>query len=394
MERLKKLSDKKKKTVTIRFQRYLFDEIDWDQRLVIILGQRGTGKTTLLLQRMKILDKNTIYLSLDDIFFETNRLVYLVDELYEQEYRHFFLDEVHRYEYWSKDLKNIYDNYPDTTLAVTGSSILEIRKGQADLSRRPVVYHLPGLSFREFLNLEYKISTNPISLESVLNSHNELSAHLSDIIDPVRMFEEYLKYGYYPFFKESKQEFGQRLLETINLILDIDIAPYARLNYSTVRNMKKLIYIISQSVPFSPNISKLAERLEIPRNSLLKLLDLLDQAGLISLLRRDTKGISYLQKPEKIYLENPTLAYVLSESKPNTGNLRESFFFNQLKVKHAVTFPKYGDFMIDEQFVFEIGGPSKTQKQIAGVPNAFVAADGVKGGTGNKIPLWLFGFLY
>lgn len=394
MERLKKISERKARETVVNFQRYLFDLIDWNQRLIIILGQRGTGKTTMLLQKMKQVSKSSIYLSLDDIYFEANRLVFLADKLHEQGYRFLFLDEVHRYKYWSKDIKSVYDNYPDIKMIVTGSSILDIQKGQADLSRRSTIYQLAGMSFREFIHLEHDIKIDSITLEVLLQTHNELTAYMSDLIDPLQFYEEYLKFGYYPFFIEGKEVFGKKLLETVNLVLDIDIAPYDQLNHSTIRNMKKLLYIISQSVPFTPNISKLAEKLESSRNTLLKLLDLLSQAGLISLLRQETKGISYLQKPEKIYLQNPSLAHYLSERKPNIGNLRETFFFSQLQTSHQVTAPRYGDFMIDDQYLFEVGGPSKTRTQIKGLPNAYIAADGIKGGTGDKIPLWLFGFLY
>ena len=348
----------------------------------------------MLLQKMKQVSKSSIYLSLDDIYFEANRLVFLADKLHEQGYRFLFLDEVHRYKYWSKDIKSVYDNYPDIKMIVTGSSILDIQKGQADLSRRSTIYQLAGMSFREFIHLEHDIKIDSITLEVLLQTHNELTAYMSDLIDPLQFYEEYLKFGYYPFFIEGKEVFGKKLLETVNLVLDIDIAPYDQLNHSTIRNMKKLLYIISQSVPFTPNISKLAEKLESSRNTLLKLLDLLSQAGLISLLRQETKGISYLQKPEKIYLQNPSLAHYLSERKPNIGNLRETFFFSQLQTSHQVTAPRYGDFMIDDQYLFEVGGPSKTRTQIKGLPNAYIAADGIKGGTGDKIPLWLFGFLY
>jgi len=372
----------------------LYREIDWDQPLILIKGYRGTGKTTLLLQHAKMLSGKIIYLSLDDIYFETYRLVELIDKLYEKGYRYFFLDEVHRYKYWSKDIKNIYDNYPDIKVAATGSSILEISKGQADLSRRAIAYYLPGLSFREFLELSYQIILPVITLETIIRQHHEIVANYNDMTDIAKVFKEYLRYGYYPFFNEGIKFYGQKLLETTNMVLDVDIAPYKDLSYSTVRNMKKLLYIIGQSVPFTPNISKISERMNIPRNSILKILYLLSRARVISLLRRDTKRISYFQKPEKIYLQNTNLAWLLSENRPDTGSLRETFFYSQLEVFHNVTSSKFGDFTIDDTYTFEIGGPSKTREQIRGVPNAYIAADGIKGGSGNKIPLWLFGFLY
>ena len=394
MERLIKLSQRKTKLVKTEFKRFLYDEIDWNQPLVLIKGHRGAGKTTILLQRAKELKENAIYLSLDDIYFETYRLAGLIEILYTKGYRHFFLDEVHRYKKWSKDLKNTYDNYPDIKIVTTGSSILEVSRGQADLSRRAVTYDLPGLSFREFLELAHQQMLPQINLSDITQHHYEISADYYDRTDIDRTFKEYLQHGYYPFFKEGIHLYGQKLQETTNLVLDIDIAPFEDLSYSTVRNMKKLLYIISQSVPFTPNITKISERINVPRNSILKILDLLAHARIISLLKRETKGMSYLQKPEKIYLQNTNLAWLLSENKPDTGNLRETFFFSQMEVRHRVTSSRFGDFTIDDASTFEIGGPSKTAEQIRGVPNAYIVAEGIKGGTGKKIPLWLFGFLY
>lgn len=394
MERLIKLSQNKTNAVKTEFRRFLYSEIDWSQPLVLIKGHRGAGKTTFLLQRAKELKDKAIYLSLDDIYFETYRLVELIDTLYIKGYRHFFLDEVHRYKHWSKDLKNSYDNYPDITIVTTGSSILEVNKGQADLSRRAVIYYLPGLSFREFLELAYQQKFPRTDLSDITRHHHEISADYYDRTDMDKPFKEYLQYGYYPFFKEGINLYGQKLRETTNLVLDIDIAPFEDLSYTTVRNMKKLLYIVSQSVPFTPNIAKISEKINVPRNSILKILDLLDHARIISLLKRETKGMSYLQKPEKIYLRNTNLAWLLSENKPDTGNLRETFFFSQTEVRHQVTSSRFGDFTLDDAYTFEIGGPSKTPEQIRGIPNAYIVADGIKGGAGNKIPLWLFGFLY
>ncbi len=394
MERLIKLSQRKTEALKVETKRFLYNEIDWEQPLTIINGYRGAGKTTLLLQRINELKERAIYLSLDDIYFETFRLVEVIDNLYELGYRHFFLDEIHRYKNWSKDLKNSYDNYPDIRIVATGSSILKVSQGQADLSRRAVSYYLPGLSFREFLELSYHISFAPLELNTILQRHHELASDINDRTDVLKAFSEYLRYGYYPFFKEGVKVYEQKLRETINLVIDVDISGFEELSYNTVRNMKKLLYIISQSVPFSPNISKLSERINAPRNSILKILDLLAQARTISLLRSETKGISYLQKPEKIYLQNTNLAWMLSEDKPDMGNLRETFFFSQLEVRHQVTSSRFGDFTIDDIYTFEIGGPSKTDEQIRGVPNSYIVSDGIKGGTGKKIPIWLFGFLY
>ncbi|WP_114750924.1 ATP-binding protein [Pleomorphovibrio marinus] len=394
MERLIKLSERKQTQSLPQFQRYLTDQIDWDQRLILLLGHRGVGKTTLLIQRMQALKKPSIYLSLDDFWFEENRLVRTIEKFYQEGYTYFFLDEVHRYVHWSSDLKTLYDNYPDAYFVVSGSSILELGKGKADLSRRAAVYHLAGLSFREFLALDKSISLPALTLEELIDRHADSGNEIADQLDVLSFFEHYLEFGYYPFFRDGKALYKQRLMETTNLVLEMDIAPFEELTHKTIRNMKKLIFIISESVPFIPNISKIAERLEVSRNTILKTLDLLEQAQILSLLRSSTNGVSFLQKPKKIYLQNPNLPYVFAAGNVNTGNNREIFFFNQLRVKHDVTLPKYGDFMVDGKYVFEIGGPNKTAQQIQGIPNAFIAADGIRSGSGNRIPLWMFGFLY
>lgn len=393
MERLLRKSKRKSNHVKEKHKRAIFHSIRWEERLIILLGHRGTGKTTLMLQHLKANDNKAIYLSLDDFFFETNRLVEIVDALYESGYRAFYLDEVHRYLNWSKDLKQVYDDYDDIQLIVTGSSILDISKGSADLSRRAVVYHLQGLSFREYLLFEKDLDLPSVTLEEVLDSHQELASSLSDHFPWEQEFKNYLKYGYYPFYKEGKQNYFGKLQHSAHLVIDSDITPFEGLNYTTVRTLKKLLFVISQAAPFTPNISKLSERLETPRNTVLRLLDILAQAKLIQLIKSGTKGVSYLQKPEKIYLENTNLIHLFAQDKPNIGSLRETFFLNQLAYKHHVTSSKFGDFMVDQRYTFEVGGPSKTLRQIKGVPLSYLAIDS-KSGTGKSIPLWLFGFLY
>ena len=329
MKRLVRLSIQKSKLLKTGFKRFLFKEVDRNQRLIMILGHRGAGKTTLLLQWMSQQKNNAIYLSLDDIYFESNRLIRLVDSLYLEGYKSLYLDEVHRYSYWSVDLKGIYDNYPDVNVVATGSSVLEVYKGQADLSRRAALYHLPGLSFREFIEFEHKISFKPISLSQLVEDHVDIYETYQERIDIDLVFKEYLQYGYFPFFKEGLKMYPQWLQETTRLVMELDIAAFEELNHSTVHAMRKVLYTISQSVPFIPNISKLSDKLGIPRNTILKMLDLLDRAKILSLLRSDNMGVSYLQKPEKIYLQNTNLIYALSEDKPNIGNVRETFFLSQ-----------------------------------------------------------------
>jgi predicted AAA+ superfamily ATPase len=331
-------------------------------------------------------------MSLDDFMFETNDLIKIIEDLYKQGYRRFYFDEIHRYPEWSRILKQVYDDYNDVYIMATGSSILDINKGNADLSRRAVIYNIQGLSFREYLMLEKNIYTSSIKLEDIVNNHQAISSELLETFSWEDDFHNYLKFGYYPFFKESKKNYSGKLEQTAHLIIENDITAFENLNYKTIHSLKKLLFVISQSVPFIPNVSKLSKNLDIPRNTLLRLLSLLDQAKLIKLLHSGTKGISYLQKPDKIYLENTNLMYMFSEGKPNIGSIRETFFLNQVSYLHSTTSSKFGDFMIDEEFTFEVGGSTKGLKQIKGVPLSYLALD-IKAGSGKNIPLWLFGFL-
>lgn len=393
MEHLKEKSERKAKLVQDKKQRYLYGQIDWTQRLIIVLGYRGTGKTTLMLQYLSSAEEKGIYLSLDDFFFETHGLVETIEKFYEWGYRLFLLDEVHRYLLWSKSLKQLYDDYADIQLVATGSSIMDVSKGNADLSRRAAVYKLQGFSFREYLSFHKNVVLPVLKLDEILSNHHRIAPELLDSFQYPSDFQNYLKQGYFPFFLEAKSTYFQKLQETILLVIETDIAPYEELQHSTTRTMKKLLVVLSESVPFTPNINKLAERLETPRNTILRLLDYLHQAQILQLLRANTKGVSYLQKPEKIYLHNTNFAYLFSPDMANIGNVRETFFLNQLSATHAVSAPKFGDFMIDDTYVFEIGGASKTNAQIAGLPNALLALD-IEGGSNNRIPLWMFGLLY
>lgn len=393
MEKLKEKSERKAKLVQGKKQRYLYEQIDWTQRLIIVLGYRGTGKTTMMLQRLSSAEEKGIYLSLDDFFFETHSLIETIGKFYKWGYRLFLLDEVHRYLLWSKSLKQLYDDYADIRLVATGSSIMDVSKGHADLSRRAAVYKLQGFSFREYLSFYKNVTLPVLKLEEILNNHHHIAPELLDSFRYASDFQHYLKQGYFPFFMEAKSTYFQRLQETIRMVIETDIAPYEELQHSTTRTMKKLLVVLSESVPFTPNINKLAERLDAPRNTILRLLDYLHQAQILQLLRANTKDVSYLQKPEKIYLHNTNFAYLFSPDMANVGNVRETFFINQLSASHAVSAPKFGDFLVDDTYVFEIGGASKTNAQIAGLPQAFLALD-IEGGNNNRIPLWLFGLLY
>ena len=397
MDRLKQIAENRLQLTQTDFTRFLTDEIDWDARMIGISGARGAGKTTLLLQYMKTrLPANTeaLYASLDDIFFAENPLIYLAEAFYKKGGEYLFLDEVHKYSDWSRELKNIYDNLPGMKIVFTSSSALDIYKGAFDLSRRALVYNLPGLSFREFIELKYRISLQSFSLGQILFESKNIVSEILDKIKPLKFFEEYLKYGYYPFFIESERNYYDKLTNILNLVLESDLPTIFKIDYYSVIKIKKMLSVLSRIVPYKPNIEKLALQADTTRDSLLKFLFYLEKAGVVKWLSKDTFGINYLNKPDKLYLNNTNLMYALNNQKPDTWNLRETFILNQLLVKHCVSYPETGDFLVDGKYLVEVGGPSKKTKQIAGLENAFIAVDDIEFPDGRKIPLWLFGFLY
>ncbi|MBT7995125.1 MAG: AAA family ATPase, partial [Bacteroidetes bacterium] len=360
-------------------------------------GARGVGKTTLLLQHIKEnfkINEETLFVSLDDVYFTGNTLIDLAENFYTKGGRHLFLDEVHKYPTWSKEIKNIYDTYPELKIVFTGSSILEIYKGAADLSRRAVSFKLKGLSFREYLKLKHKISFDKIEFKEIIENHTELTDIITKEIHPLKYFKGYLESGYYPYFVEGEKFYSQKVNNTLNLILETDLPSVIGLSYTNIYKIKKLLYILSTTSPYKPNITKLSSQLETNRANILQFLDFLKRSDILHLLKGITKGDSILTKPDKVYLENSNLIYALAHENPNIGTVRETFFMNQLSHSHFVSTPKNGDFMVDEKFTFEIGGKNKNADQIKDIKNAFVAADDIETGYENKIPLWLFGFLY
>ncbi|MBC8487157.1 MAG: ATP-binding protein [Bacteroidetes bacterium] len=397
MENLFKKHIEKVQITKTTFIRDLTNEIFWDERLIGIKGQRGTGKTTLLLQYIKQNfkpDGTNLYVSMDDLYFSENRLVDLVDDFVKNGGTYLFLDEVHRYKNWAQEIKNIYDDYPGLNIVFTGSSILHISTAKADLSRRAMIYQMTGLSFREYLNFILKLDFNTYSLSEILSDHVDIAMEITKKTKPIKYFKTYLESGYFPFFKEYPKTYLQRVEEIINLIIDIDLFVLKDFNQISIGKIKQLLYIIAQSSPFKPNIKKLSERIGINRNTLVTYLHYLNEAKIINSLFSDTFGIGALQKPDKIYLENPNFIYALENEKPNIGNIRETFFMNQLSYKHKVTHSKQTDFAVNNKYIFEVGGKYKTNRQIAGTDNSYIAADDIEYGFRNKIPLWLFGFLY
>ena len=380
------------------FVRYLMPQINWNNRLYAVVGARGTGKTTLLLQYIKqnLNTSKAFYMSLDDLYFTTNRLVDVVRRLWQEGITHLFIDEVHKYPYetWAQELKNIYDSYPEIKIVFSGSSILNIYKGNADLSRGAINYELFGLSFREFLEFEGVKKINPVAFDDLLSNHVSIASEIIRDIKILPLFRKYLQTGFFPYYKEDLQNYYLRLLNTVNAVLETDLPAVENIEFVSVQKLKRLLTVISSMVPFTPNMTDLGKSVEIQRSNLPKSLILLERARMLSLLRKTEKNPDDLSKPEKVFLDNPNLAFALGENNPNTGNLRETFFYNQLKVVSKVSAAVKGDFMINNKYTFEVGGKGKDFTQVADIPNSFVAADNIEMGFGNKIPLWLFGFLY
>ncbi|MDX9881587.1 MAG: AAA family ATPase [Prolixibacteraceae bacterium] len=398
MEKLFQFSASRINIVDTSFKRYLWNELNWSNRLIAITGARGVGKTTLLLQyiRENLNDRpdEVIYVNMDDLYFSRNSLVDFADEFVKKGGKYLFLDEVHKYRNWSQELKNIYDYFPALKIVITGSSALDIHKGKADLSRRAIVYKMQGLSFREFIALKYNYHLPILELNDLLNNAQKRIPGILDKIKPIKLFGEYLQTGYYPFFKDGEPEFQIRLKQTVNHLLDSDLPSVEKIDFNAVYYLRKLISILAEIVPYKPNIVKLSQQVGVSRETLVRYLYLLEKADLLILLRTSTFGISKMNKPEKIYLKNPNLAHALADSQPNPGTLRETFFLNQLQVRHSVNWSDKGDFLVDNKYTFEIGGKNKTRKQISGIESAWVAADDIEYASQNKIPLWLFGFLY
>ena len=397
MDTLIQKSYLKVKETDTRFIRSFMNKIDWNDRLIGIRGARGVGKTTLLLQRIKKFLGNSsevLYVSLDNLWFTEHSLLDLVDFFVKRGGKYLFLDEVHKYPQWSQAIKNIYDDFSELKVVFTGSSLLEILNARADLSRRAIVYDIQGLSYREFLNITQKTDFQEVSFDDILKNHRDISDEVLSKIKPLQFFNDYLKYGYYPFFTEGLSKFNYRLEEVVNLILEVELTLLRNVEPAYVPKLKQLLQIVSESVPFIPTIDKLCNRIDIHRNTLLAYLYYLEETQLTKHLHKDISGINKLQKPEKIYLDNTNLAYTLAETNTDTGNMRETFFLNQLSYNHTVEYPNKGDFWIDKKYLFEIGGKGKTNNQVKHSKNAFVAADNIEIGFDNKIPLWQFGMLY
>ena len=387
-------------------KRYLYDAIDRDLRCVGILGARGTGKTTLMLQMVKehsaAGSDRALYVSIDSPYFQAHDLFEFARTFHQHGGEVLFIDEVHKYPDWSVHIKSIYDGLPGLRVVFTGSSLLKIAKQKGDLSRRAVIYHLHGMSFREYINFTKHTAFPSFSLEHILKNHQVVAADICRDLKILRLFKQYLRSGYYPFFLEGEDYYRLRLREVINHILEVDLPYISGIEIRQIAKIKKLLYMLAVTLPFAPNIVKLSEATEISRPKLYEYLEHLQDAKLLNLLRRRGRGYAILTKPDKIYLENGNLMHAIAED-INTGTLRELFFVNQLRnafsnhptlIDATVELTERGDFFVKSAFTFEIGGKAKTYDQIKDISNSFIAADDIETGFGNKIPLWLFGFLY
>lgn len=398
MNRIFEISARLASKVETRHFRYLYDRIAWEDRMIMIKGARGVGKTTMMLQRIKLngSPETHLYVSLDNLWFNDHTLLELVDYHYKHGGTDIYIDEVHRYPRpnWEHELKNIYDSYPDYKVVFTGSSLLQLNTKVADLSRRIATYQLRGLSFREYLGLSGTLSLAPVSLNDILASHSEIAAKIATGTKILPAFEHYISKGFYPFFLGSSDlTYAQRVERLVLSVIDLDIPAVANIEYETQLKLKKLIVILAEQVPFVPNMTKLSKDVGVTRNQLMKLFELLCDAAILRSLYSTSYQPKSAAKPDKLLFDNPSIMQALGVTH-HCGTLRESFLASMLSSAGKVYAAQEGDFIVDRKFIFEVGGKGKGYSQIAGKPDSFVAADDMEIGSGNKIPLWLFGFLY
>lgn len=384
--------------VDCHFKRYIYPTIDWDARMLCIRGAKGVGKTTLMLQYIKehfTKSSQALYVSLDDLWFAEHRLIDLAEYHYTHGGTHLFLDEVHRYPFptWSVELKNARDKFPSLHIIFSGSSLLQLNQSTADLSRRCIFYDLQGLSLREYLLLEKGITLPVLTLPRLLSDHESIAADITSTAKILPLFDEYLHQGYYPFYRETRRSYAKAIQQVITSIIDTDLPAVKRIEYITALKLKRLFVLISQMVPFTLNLTSLGQQIEAPRQTVMKMCLLLQEAALLNLLYSEKLSLNQLSKPEKLYLENPNLLYAMSNH-AEIGTVRETFFVNQMKESHEVSYTTQGDFNINQSYIFEVGGRNKNFDQIKDLPNSFLAVDDTEIGHGNRIPLWMFGLLY
>lgn len=395
MERLKKLSDQRISDISLQYKRYLYDTINWDNHLIIIKGPKGVGKTTLMLQHIRetFADlRSVIYVNLDHIWFTTHNLLDFVEYYQARGVTHFFFDEVHKYPSWSQELKNIYDYYPKLHLVASGSSLLKLQVESADLSRRKREYELLGLSFREYLEFE-GIATLPVlTLEDILSRHEQIAAEINSKFKVLPYFFDYLRKGYYAFYKEAGDGYELRVQAAVEETINVDIPAVSVLEYSSVYKLKQLLSVLSDENPYTVNLKDLGQKLNTTRNTVLKALDLLDKGAIIRKVYSKDRGMGKLVKPEKILFDNTNIIYSLASGK--VGTVRETFFAAQMAKFYTVSIPSQGDFLVDGKWLFEVGGKKKSFKQIKDIDQSYVVSDEIESGVYNRLPLWIFGLMY
>ena len=395
--RMRTISTRLMDETPVAFHRALYPKIDWENRLICIKGARGTGKTTLLRQRMKEAfgaDESVFYVSFDHYWFQTHSPLEFIEEAYKSGVTRLFIDEVHHVQHWQTVIKNFCDFYPKMQIIYSGSSLLKMDNREGDLSRRQMTYLLHGLSFREYLALEGVMDVAALSLEDVLVHHLAAARDLTRDVRILPHFERYLQGGFYPFYKSEHSGYYERLAEVTNKALDSDYPSVEEVTPATIRKTKKMLAILAASCPQQPNMSALYRELETDRNQGLKMLSALERAGLIRIVASGRETLKHMSRPEKIYCDNTNLMCALNSS-PDVGTMRETFFVNQVAAAgHSLVGAEQGDFLVDGKFLFEVGGKRKRFTQIKDLPDSYVVADDLEVGTGNRIPLWLFGFLY
>ena len=370
-------------------KRYIYDVIAWDARMVGIVGPRGVGKSTMILQYILAHQDRSkmLYVSADTVYFSSHSIIETADAFVKEGGEHLFIDEIHKYKNWSKELKQLYDVHPKLKITFTGSSVLDIYKGEADLSRRALIYTMQGLSFREYLELFHGISSRAYSLEEILNHQ----VSVPELEHPLPLFRDYLKKGYYPFANEIGFEY--RMQQVIGQTTETDIPQYADMKASTARKLKQMLSVISSIAPYKPNADNLARELSVSKNNVPDYLVYLEMAEMIGQLRDDTGRLRGLGKVEKVYIDNPTLMTVLAGGSPDIGNMRETFFYNQMRVNNDIFSSRESDFRIGK-YTFEVGGKKKGKKQIEDIPNGIIVRDEIEVGHGIIVPLWMFGMNY
>ena len=396
IDKIYQISDELVDETEMEFKRCLYSEIDWNSRVICIKGPRGVGKTTMMLQHIKeaLEPGKALYVSLDNVWMDPKEVYSLAEYHLGHGGTHLYLDEVHKLENWQDLVKNIYDVLKRLKVVYSGSSLLKMEAHGGDLSRRQSQYRLEGLSFREYLELEGVANLRRMTLEEILTEHVSEARQIRKKLPVLKYFDQYIKTGYYPFYREEPAQYHARIIEVVNQVLDVDYPAIEEVEVATVRKARRMLAVLAASAPLTPNMSKLYAELGTDRKQGIKMLYALERAGLLSLLAEAGKeSLKNMPTPDKIYCDNTNLMSALVPN-PDIGTLRETFFLNALRQSHSVSYPKKGDFKVDGKYVFEIGGPGKGFDQIADIENSFVVNDGVEVGFGNKIPLWLFGMMY